>query len=189
MTSHHMGKRHVVRLVILPLARTALHAILATLQEEPVVVHYLNKRHALAVVGVVVVPVRAADELAEAVLVTGAALLVLAARSRPLALELALGAWALAGLTAFPGAVRFLAHWAALRLRRGASGMTLPGGAHGLTLRASLAFTHVSRASNAANWPLAVHRALGTRGLLAADFAQRLRAHRVAEGRADRVVA
>lgn len=136
------------------------------------------------------VAVGAAHELAEAVLVAGATLLVtLAAIGGPLALELALGARALAGFAALPGAVRLLANGATLRLRCGTSGVALSGGANGLTLRASLAFTHVGRASNAAHWPLAVHRALGTRGLLAADFAHWLRAHRVAEGRADWVVA
>jgi len=44
VTSYHVRKRCVVRLVVRPLAWAALHALLfAVFQEEPVVVHHLDE--------------------------------------------------------------------------------------------------------------------------------------------------
>jgi len=104
------------------------------------------------------------------------------------ALQLALGLGAGGRLAALPVALGLLAHGGAHRLGGDAGGTAVSRGAHGLALRAVLRLTQILRAAHIALGLVAVDLALSARGLLALNLALGALAHRVALGRARRIV-
>jgi len=109
--------------------------------------------------------------------------------SRALADKLALRLGAGDGLLALPVALGGLAHRGADSVGGLALGAAVSRGADGLALGAVLLLAQILRAADVALRLVAVDLALGALGLFAVDLALRALAHRVANGRADRVVA
>jgi hypothetical protein len=147
----------------------------------------LNERGSVATRRRVASAVRLTDGELHVLRAARAALLLLA--SGLLALELALGALAVGGLDALVVALELLADRAALGLGGGAGGVALSGRADSLALGAVFLLAVVLGAADRANRAFAVNDALGTSGLFASHLALGARAHRVAHGRALRVIA
>jgi hypothetical protein len=118
-----------------------------------------------------------------------AAELGLLSAARLLAGQLAFGLRAQSRGLALPGALGLLAERGAVRLRGSASGTADGRAADGLALRAALELAHLLGTTDRAHGLLAVHFTLGALGLFAVHLAFRASAHRVALGRADRVIA
>jgi hypothetical protein len=106
-----------------------------------------------------------------------------------LAGQLALGLGAQGRGLALPGALGLLAERRAVRLRGSAGGAADGRAADSLALGASLELAHLLRAADRADGFLAVDFAFGALRLFAVHLAFRAGAHRMALGRADRVVA
>jgi hypothetical protein len=106
-----------------------------------------------------------------------------------LALELALGLGAVGGLGTLVGAGELFANGLALGFWGSASSVADGGLADRLALGASVLLALLLGAADRANGLLAMNSALGARSLLALHLAFRSLAHRVANGRALRVIA
>jgi len=109
--------------------------------------------------------------------------------SRLVALQLALRAWAHVWLLALPVALGLLAHRSADRLRSNAASTAVSWRANSLALRAVLGLAHLLRAAHVTLWLIAVDLAASASSLLTLNLALWTLAHRVALGRASRVIA
>jgi len=119
----------------------------------------------------------------------GSALTGTSVAGRALADKLALRLRASDGLLALPVALSGLAHRGANSVGGPALSAAVGGRANSLALRAILLLAKILRATDVALGLIAVDLALSTFSLFAMDLALWSLAHRVADGRADRIVA
>jgi len=104
-------------------------------------------------------------------------------------LKLAFGLRTSGRLLTFPVTLGLLTDRVTIWLWGYALGVALGWRANGLTLGASFLFTHILRAADRTDWPLAVNGAFGTRSLFTADFALWTLADGVTHRRTGRIVA